>query len=154
MVIILSILLLELIQSQFVHQIINTMNKLSCNKIPLTTSDYRSYAAGKHLFLIILFLAGCCCSCKKQCVTCFAAPGFYRLDSTIVISYDSALHRYDTLVKLDTIDRWSSYPILSFCPGSGEYNSIIRSSTSTIGGSGLQYCCDSLGRTYTCYYNQ
>jgi hypothetical protein len=128
------------------------MNKLSFNKILFTSSDFRRYDAGKHLFLIMFFLLVYCCGCKKQCFTCVASPGFYRLDSNIVISYDSTQHKYDTLAKLDTIDRWISYPILSFCPGSAEYNLILRSSTSTIGGSGFVY--NDSSERYSCFYNQ
>jgi hypothetical protein len=74
----------------------------------------------------------------------------YRNDSTIAIYYDSTLHRYDTLTKIDTINKWGDYSILSLCPDNQKYNKIYPAPGI---GSGLEYT-DPLGNVYACFYNQ
>ena len=122
------------------------MDKLSCFKISYTSSIVR-----KHLLLIML-LCAVCYGCKKQCVTCVASSFVYRNDSTIALFYDSALHRYDTLTKIDTINREGNYSILSICPGNPDYNKIYPVPAGT-NFSGLGYT-DPLGNSYGCFYNQ
>ena len=112
-------------------------------------SVFKGHGICKHL-LLIMFLGVVCYGCKKLCVTCFTSSSVYRNDSTIALFYDSALHRYDTLTNIDTINRGGNYSILSLCPGSQQYNKIYPAPGI---GSGLEYT-DPLGNVYACFYNK
>ena len=109
----------------------------------------------QFVLLLGLLLAFCLSDCKKSCFTCtYQQPGPYRWDSVVSVSYDSILHRYDTLfVKWDTINRKGTFSILHFCPKDLDYNSIVLSGHSG-GAGGAPYSVYANGVYYGCGYDQ
>jgi hypothetical protein len=68
----------------------------------------------------------CLYGCRKSCATCDGyISATVRYDSTLVASYDTISHRYDTLlVKVDTTFKEDSFIIYHLCPGNPAYNNI------------------------------
>ena len=110
---------------------------------------FRRCTTRKHLLLIMIFLMACGYGCKKQCYRCISESGFSRNDTIKVVFYDTALHRYDTLTKIDTINRLVDFSVLSLCPGDPNYNEIYSSPGGT-NYYGWGYT-DPSGRIYGCF---
>ena len=127
------------------------MKKIPANNNYLNTEILKT----QFVLLLGLTLALCLSDCKKSCFTCsYQQPGPYRYDSVVVVSYDSVLHKYDTLfIKRDTINKEGNFYILHFCPKDPNYNSIVLSGNSG-GAGGAPYSVYANGVYYGCFYDQ
>lgn len=128
------------------------MKKGSFNKISNKCYLIRRDIFCKHLLIVMLWVGAFCYGCKKPCARCIWQSGVIRNDTIIAVYYDTVLHKYDTLNKIDTISWLVDFSVLSLCPGNPEYNKVYPDPGGT-NFSGWGYT-DSSGREYACSYNQ